>query len=146
MFHKGREPNTRRFDLVLYEHNNTLDDSELADHFNTRELQPPCGSILNENRTLNYYEATVRTNRSCLLLFKMSYHPDWHVEVNGNERTIYPVSPSFMAVPLKKGFNIAQFYYEPDTRLRYWLIAFGVIVLVGILLYDIGRRNPSRNT
>ena len=130
------------FDYVIEE--SAIGDSYavMGQHFNTPVENPlqPCGELMSENRSFNLYIASVNTNRSCDLLFKMSYHPDWNVVVNGKVREVKAVSPSFMAVSVEPGFSAVRFYYQEDLSLRYWLLAFGIFVLLGVLFYDVGLR------
>ncbi len=49
--------------------------------------------------------AKIRAPIPCLLIVKMTYHPGWHVQVNGAEVPTYCVSPSFLAFPVTAGVS-----------------------------------------
>ncbi|MBW2972451.1 YfhO family protein [Candidatus Woesearchaeota archaeon] len=141
MVEEGQEEGLDGYSHVLYEKDNIPAETVLAMFRDrSREVPPSCGDVLAENMTLNHYVALVNTNRSCLLLFKMSYHPGWHAVVGGESVPVLAVSPSFMAVPVEPGLSGVEFYYEHDGTFRNLLIAFGLMVLVGLLLYDLGAR------
>gem|GEM_PF-6010892 len=142
MFSQGDEFNAADYAWVIDEVDSPLKESEMKARFKDRSVPPlpACGEVLDEDRTLNRYVVSVMINRSCLLLFKMSYHPGWHAVVNGAAARVYAVSPSFMAVPVRSGFSAAEFYYKEDLALKHWLIAFAVLVLFGLMMYDFGSR------
>ncbi|MBW2967225.1 hypothetical protein KY362_01940, partial [Candidatus Woesearchaeota archaeon] len=150
MFRQDQTFNPESYDMVIDERTDPLMYDGWTAGFDAHEIEalPDCGTILNENRTLNEYVATVLTDRPCLLLFKMSYHPAWQAKVNGAVKPVYAVSPSFMAVRLSEGLQAAEFEYLYDSTFKFWLIFLAVILLAGLLVYDlkICRKHGSRNS
>ncbi|MBN1544390.1 hypothetical protein JW898_02915 [Candidatus Woesearchaeota archaeon] len=140
ILHEAEALDAEEYHWVIDEEDNHFTEAEMKARFkdHDRPVLPSCGEVFNENRTLNTYVASVLTNRSCLLLFKMSYHPGWHAVVNGAAQDVLAVSPGFMAVRVGSGFSDAEFDYHEDMGFRHWLIAFAVLVLLGLAMYDWG--------
>jgi hypothetical protein len=140
MFHESQDPDLSAYSYIARESDGAATLPGLIKLFN--EAAPinesPCGYILNENRTLNTYVATVLTERPCNVLFKMSYHPGWNVTVNGREENINSVSPSLMAVPVEEGLSALHFNYGSDQTLRNWLVVLSFVMLFGLMFYDLG--------
>lgn len=145
MFHASEEFDASLFDRVVRE-SDSAHLSALEQVFDDPFLhdRKSCGEVLYENRSLNQYVASVLTDRSCYLLFKMSYDPGWKARINEVPAEVFAVSPSFMAVRVGPGISDVQFHYMPDLSLRYWLLVFGIVVLAGLLLFDIGGRGKKR--
>jgi hypothetical protein len=75
--------------------------------------------IIKEEIVGEKYQATVEispTCQDCLLVFKMTYHPNWQVKINGQPAQKFMVFPSFMAVKLSPGRHEVSFKYRPDPR------------------------------
>lgn len=142
-FSRADEARAEGFGLVLDEFSVSPDFNELRGVFNRREGSGFCGTVLSENRSLDQYYAVVLTNRSCLVLFKMSYNPAWRATVGEEPAEVFAVSPSFMAVPVDEGLSTVFFWYESDESMRYWLLAFGMLVLLGLIFYDFGSNNKG---
>ncbi|MGB9911619.1 MAG: YfhO family protein [Microgenomates group bacterium] len=54
--------------------------------------------------------------QNCLLVFKMTYHPNWQVFLDGQKAEKIMVFPSFIALKVSPGAHQVVFYYQP-----YWL-------------------------
>ena len=90
--------------------------------------------IIKEEIVGEKYQATVEVSpacQNCLLVFKMTYHPNWQVKINGQLAKKFMVFPSFMAVKLSPGRQEISFEYRPDSR-KLPLILLGIGFL-GIL-------------
>ena len=75
--------------------------------------------IIKEEIVGEKYQATVEISpacQDCLLVFKMTYHPNWQVKINGQPAQKFMVFPSFMAVKLSPGRQEVSFEYRPDPR------------------------------
>jgi hypothetical protein len=94
------------------------------------------GEIRGEVRSGEVYSAEVRAAEACYLLFKMTYHPNWKVLVNGEPRATVALSPGMLGVALTPGQYRVECRYEPEVW-RMPLLAAG---LLGGLLLLLGER------
>ncbi|MBL0172156.1 MAG: YfhO family protein [Gemmatimonadaceae bacterium] len=62
------------------------------------------------------------------VVLKISYHPNWHVQVDGVEALTYMVSPSFIGVDVPAGRHRIEARYVP-TRSKVPLLVLALIVL-----------------
>ena len=92
------------------------------------------GSIINENVKPGRIDAVVRTPNPATLVFKMTYHPDWHVEIDGREQSAFMVSPSFIGVTIPPGAHVVSAIYE-SNRLKNALLMVVAFTLLITLAY-----------
>ena len=100
------------------------------------------GAVLSEVPSPFGYEATVRVDQPSTLFLKATFHPDWHVYVDGAESELFMVSPSFPAIHLEPGTYEVRFVYEANA-LRTPLLAFGLLTL-GLVAVAGARRDWLR--
>jgi len=97
------------------------------------------GKIIEEKVTDKLYQTTVEVDESCsqcLVIFKMSYHPNWLAELDEQGVTKFMVTPSFMAIKVTPGIHKVSFRYQPSlTKLP--LLAIGVFILPLYLLLSL---------
>ncbi len=93
------------------------------------------GAIESERVTTSDYTATVRMDVPATVFLKATFHPDWHVYVNGEEVEPFMVSPSFPAIHLEPGTYEVRFAYEANG-LRTPLLALGALTLGLVGLAD----------
>lgn len=117
---------------------------------------PPAGlgDVVQETAGSNSYAATVDVARPCMLMLKVTYHPDWHATVDGAEVPTEMLMPSFLGVSLAPGRHTVRLEYRA-APLRGALQALGALTLlvVGLaewrqrelaaLLARLGRRLPA---
>ncbi|OGF99371.1 hypothetical protein A2Y99_03120 [Candidatus Gottesmanbacteria bacterium RBG_13_37_7] len=95
----------------------------------------PSGKIVREAVSKQIYTADVEAPagcESCFVMFKMSFHPNWKVTVDGQEAEKSVVFPFYLAVPITEGFHTVEFSYHPNN-LKVWLIVFEIILIIGFL-------------
>lgn len=92
------------------------------------------GTVINERVMPGRIDAMVRTPNAATLVFKMSYHPDWHVEVDGRERTAFMVSPSFIGTTVPPGTHVVSAIYK-SSRLKDGLLTLSAVALILMLCY-----------
>lgn len=68
----------------------------------------------------------IRLEASCeepeLLVIAQSHYPGWKARVNGVERPVHRANYAFSAVELRRGLNIVDFSYEPESfRIGLWI-------------------------
>ena len=77
----------------------------------------PSGKISNEKVERQTYSGTVEVPdncKSCFIMFKMSYHPNWTVKLDGQPVEKYAVFPFYLAVPAGPGSHKIEFTYQPN--------------------------------
>jgi hypothetical protein len=79
------------------------------------------------------------------LIFKMTYHPNWHVTVDGSDAATFMVSPSFIGVSLPAGDHFVTAEYR-STPIKAPLFAVAVLVLVAMLALPFAPRLRPRVT
>ena len=93
-----------------------------------------CGSISSETASRGYYTAAVSVldidkEKRCVVLFKMTYHPEWRVFVDGTEQEKIMLSPAFMGVVVAPGEHDVVFSYSVPLY-RELLVVFSVLSLL----------------
>jgi hypothetical protein len=101
------------------------------------ELRPAVdlGFIANERRNGETYEANTDVQRPAYLLFKMTFHPNWHAVIDGVSQSPVMLSPGFMGVPLNPGRHHIRFEYT-SGYLKSLLLVFGAILVAGVLVVE----------
>ena len=65
-----------------------------------------------------------------------AWHPQWKAEVNGRPQRIYLGSVAYKAIPLAKGINIVQFYFESNyLKAVYYYLMISSFIWMGFLIY-----------
>jgi hypothetical protein len=97
-------------------------------------ITDPAGAadgIVKESRiTPQRIELSVGNTRPVTLILKLTYHPGWHVRVDGRERPTFMVSPSFIGIQLLPGHHQVSAQYR-SSMLKNGLLALGCCTLVG---------------
>ena len=96
----------------------------------------PSSSIKNEKVTRQTYSATVQVPdicKNCMIMFKMSYHPNWQVKVDGLPVQKYAVFPMYVATPATPGTHTIEITHKPNS-LKVFLLVLEVIT-VPVILY-----------
>src|SRR5436190_1539115 len=79
------------------------------------------------------FAGTVTTKRRAAVVLSQSYHPRWHVTVDGKERPTEMVAPSLVAVTVPRGTHRVEFRYEPYPATSYALLAvLSVVALIAL--------------
>lgn len=71
------------------------------------------GDVLSQSDHDETYQATVNAAHPAWVLFRMTYHPNWRVTVDGKEEATAMVSPGFLAVPVTTGKHAIVCQYQP---------------------------------
>lgn len=96
----------------------------------------PSGKIVNEGVFKQTYTGRISVPDkcdACYVLFKMSYHPNWHVTLDGKEVEKQAIFPFYMAVPVTRGEHKVEFTYQPSS-LKVFLLIVELLVLAYFLL------------
>ncbi len=92
------------------------------------------GTVINENVKPGQIDEIVRARHDSTLVFKMTYHPDWHLEIDGREHPGFMVSPSFIGVTVPAGTHVVSANYE-SNRLKDVLLILAPIIIILTLLF-----------
>ncbi len=130
-------PDTKRIitmtDEVSYkENNNGKNYNIFADFPFVFPEATVSGKIVQENINKQTYAATIdvpQNCQSCFIMFKMSYHPDWTVKVDGMPAQKFAVFPFYLATPATPGTHIVEFTYEPN-RLKIMLLLSEITIFI----------------
>lgn len=90
--------------------------------------QPPAGTVANERKQGQVYEADLDLQRPAYLLFRMAWHPNWKVLVDGVPVRTAMFTPGFTAAPVDVGRHHVVCRYEPGNGK--WFDALGGLLLV----------------
>jgi hypothetical protein len=96
------------------------------------------GAIEGEAASPFDYKATVRVEEPATLFLKATFHPDWHVYVDGDEVEPFMAAPSFPAIHLEPGTYDVRFAYEAHAA-RTPLLALGLLTLGFVAVVDMKR-------
>ncbi|MEK6922106.1 MAG: hypothetical protein AABX82_09510, partial [Nanoarchaeota archaeon] len=97
-----------------------------------------CGSVSSETASRGYYTARVFVadvdkEKRCVVLFKMTYHPEWRVFVDGVEEEKIMLSPAFMGAVVAPGEHEVVFRYSVALY-RKLLVVFSFLSLIALFL------------
>lgn len=103
------------------------------------------GRVLAEESGSNRYRARVSVqDEQAWLLLKVTPHPWWRAEVDGERQPVYHLSPSFQGLPLGPGEHEVVFVFE-NPGWQALLLAFAPLFLAGLFAFDfVGRRGSRR--
>lgn len=90
------------------------------------------GRIENEVVTPDSLRGRVTANSRALLIFKITYHPNWHVIVDGREQRTFMVSPSFLGTEIEPGSHEVIAEYR-SSRLKTALLVLGCLTLLMVI-------------
>lgn len=94
---------------------------------------PGGGRTLFERDTADSIHVVVECPAAAALMFKVSYHPDWVVTVDGEPVETYMVSPSYLAVDLPVGRHDVQAVYTA-APIKTPLLIIGLAGLLAVVL------------
>ncbi len=102
------------------------------------------GTVLAEQAGSNRYHARVEvTADEAWLLLKVTPHPWWRAEVDGERRPVYHLSPSFQGLPLGPGEHDVTFLFR-NPGWQKLLLALAPLFLAGLFAYDVYSRRAAR--
>jgi len=96
------------------------------------------GQINNENKNNEVYQAEFTALKPAYLLFKVNYHPNWHILIDGQEQEKLMFSPGMIGVAVSPGTHAVKAFYRPQT-IKVILFFIGLIILI-IVLFKNGKK------
>ncbi|MGH9559085.1 MAG: YfhO family protein, partial [Bryobacteraceae bacterium] len=87
------------------------------------------------------YTADIEAARASYVLFKMTWHPNWHALVDGKPVKTAMLSPGFLGVPVNGGRHHVELRYQPEAW-RWILAILGAIAALIALAAEHRDRLP----
>jgi len=101
--------------------------------------RPPAGTVANERRSGQIYEADLDVTRAAYVLFRMAWHPNWKVLVDGVPARTAMFTPGFTAAPVGNGHHHVVCRYVPGNGK--WLgAAAGLLIVLAMGAIEYRRR------
>jgi hypothetical protein len=94
---------------------------------------PDSGKVTAEKFSSQRIDLTVDCREDATLIFKLTIHPNWHVTIDGIERSTFAVSPSYLAVAVPAGHHEVRAEYR-SSGLKKSLLFVGAFVLLATIL------------
>jgi len=105
----------------------------------------PRGQVLSSNGRGDRYEARVRLEDPGIILFRMSFHPNWQAMLDGRPVATMMLAPGYLGVAAPPGVHAVQLTYRSPawTRALPWV---GVALVLALFVGDARRRmrNPPQ--
>ena len=101
----------------------------------------PSAVIKKEQVDRQAYSAQIEVPGSCqncYYMFKMSYHPNWDVKVDGQSVEKYAVFPMYVAAKAAPGTHTVEVTHKPNS-LKVILLVLEIIVLPLIFIFKKNR-------
>ncbi len=99
------------------------------------------GTVKQERVAPQRLEVRVENANPATLVLKVTYHPGWHVTVDGREQRTFMVSPSYIGVQLPPGQHQVRAEYR-SSRLKNGLLVLGCCTLLAGVIF----RRPITRT
>jgi hypothetical protein len=149
-FITGRWHGSRRFVRIGWQDGDAPTTGEMliatdADHAFDRapDGKAPGGRVLTSNGRGDHYQARVRLDDPGFVLFRMTFHPNWHARIDGRPAPIAMLSPGYVGIAASPGEHAIEMdYVSPGwTRALRWA---GPLLLALVLAADLRRGARSR--
>lgn len=125
-FDEGRDTPSRDFDTIR----------SFSEPMPQSPAPPPTGTLKVRKRVPGEeYLVDVSLERPRVVRFLMTYHPNWHAEVDGQPARMLMLMPSDIGVPVGPGTHTVRLYYSPPP-MRVPLFLIGIVALLGAFGYD----------
>ena len=98
---------------------------------------PAAGAVNRESEEGQVYQAQFQAERPAYLLFRMTWHPNWRVRVDGVERETVMLSPGFVGVGVSAGSHSVICRYTPE-RWKTGLAILGLLLTLGLIAGEAG--------
>ena len=99
------------------------------------------GQIVDEAVTPDTLGANVIASTSGVLVMKMTYHPNWHVTVDGREQHTFMVSPSYIGIRIEPGRHHVEAQYRSSGMKKMLTVLSGLCLLATIVVW-VARLSP----
>ena len=91
------------------------------------------GTVVHEEQKGEDYSAEVEAARDTYVLFSMTWHPNWRVDVDGRPQPTMMLSPGFLGVRIPAGRHRIECRYRPGpAKIVLTLAGLAVAIVAGI--------------
>jgi hypothetical protein len=121
----------------------TVPASGVFDFTRAPNVYPPAGTVLASEGHGDRYTGHVRLDAPAVIVFRMTYHPNWHARIDGKDVATMMLSPGYVGVRAARGEHVLEMSYQspPWTRTLLWTgLGFFLLVLLFELRTGVGRR------
>ena len=95
----------------------------------------PGGGAISEERVLpGRLDLAVECQEAATLVLKVTYHPNWHVTIDGQETQPFMISPSFIGLDVPSGVHHVRAEYRSPTY-KTVLLLLGAITLFATIWF-----------
>jgi hypothetical protein len=95
---------------------------------------PAQGKISGERVFPGRIDLKVECQEAATLILKMTYHPNWHVTIDGREVQTFMVSPSFIGFEVPAGNHHVRAEYRSPIY-KTLLLIFGACIIVATVWF-----------
>ena len=96
----------------------------------------PAGEILSERVAAARFDLVARCDIDSAIVLKVTYHPNWHVTIDGRDAATYMVSPSYIGFDVPAGRHVITAEYR-STPLKSVLFWVGAVMLLGLVAWSL---------
>ncbi len=93
---------------------------------------PSSGAVKDERVFADRIDLTVDCREAATLVIKVTYHPGWHVTIDGREQATFMVSPSYIGLEVPAGHHEIHAEYR-SSRLKKFLLWFSALSLIATI-------------
>jgi len=93
----------------------------------------PGGQILSERAQAARFDLVAECAHASAIALKVTYHPNWHVTIDGHEAATYMVSPGYIGFDVPAGRHViaAEYRSLPLKSALFWI---GILTVIGLAL------------
>ena len=106
----------------------------------TQTWRRPRGSVLSSWGHNDHFGATVQIEDPAIVLFRMTYHPNWRIWVDRAPAGFIMLSPSFIGIPIQPGRHQIELAYDG----RDWTVTLFYLGIALLILIALGERFVRR--
>jgi hypothetical protein len=133
---RSGEPAQGKFNAFLHpDETSVLDEVKLLSSNSTNDAS--LGTVEDEVITPDSLSARVTASSPAAVIFKTTYHPNWHVTVDGHEQRAFMVSPSFIGTAIEPGHHEVKAEYRSSLLKKTLLVlaCFGLLATVAFWVF-----------
>ncbi|KKS97773.1 MAG: hypothetical protein UV73_C0005G0050 [Candidatus Gottesmanbacteria bacterium GW2011_GWA2_43_14] len=138
---EGMERRIKMVNEVTYEENGA-EKNIFSDFPFVFPESTPSGRLISEKVDKQTYSADVEVPagcRSCFIMFKSSYHPNWRTYLDGAETEKFAVFPYYVAVKAPPGRHRIEVVHRP-MPLKVFLLILEITAALSLVIYKLKPR------
>ena len=105
-------------------------------------VHAPVGAVLSSHGRGDQFSGRLRLDEPAVILFRMSYHPNWHATLDGRVVETMMLAPGYIGVRAGRGAHVIRMTYQSPAWTHALLFA-GLTLLLSVALVEffIARKN-----